>query len=54
MAKKKWEVDLHYQAIVTEEVEAETEQEAIEIAMEINGEYLDDVKLSHVTIDKVK
>ena len=54
MAKKKREVDLHYQAIVTEEVEAETEQEAIEIAKEINGEYLDSVELSHSVVTQVK
>lgn len=47
MAKKKWEVDLHYEAIITEEVEAETEQEAIEIAKARNGEYVDEVKLAY-------
>ena len=44
---KKWEVDLHYQAIVTEEVMAVTEQEAIEKAIAENGRYLDDVKLTY-------
>lgn len=47
MAKKKFEIDLYYQAIVTEEVEADTEEEAIRIAKERNGAYMDDVKLAY-------
>jgi len=47
MAKKKFEIDLYYQAIVTEEVEADTEEEAIRIAMARNGTYIDDVKLAY-------
>ena len=45
--KKKWEVDLTYQAIITEEVEAETEAEAIEIAKARNDTYIDEVKLAY-------
>jgi hypothetical protein len=48
MAKKKWEVDLYYQAIITEEVEAETEDEAIDIAMARNDTYIDEVKLAYI------
>jgi hypothetical protein len=45
--KKKWEVDLTYQAIITEEVEAETEAEAIEIAKARNDTYIDEVELAY-------
>jgi hypothetical protein len=45
--KKKWEVDLIYQAIITEEVEAETEAEAIEIAKARNDTYIDEVELAY-------
>jgi hypothetical protein len=47
--KKKWEVDLTYQAIITEEVEAETEAEAIEIAKARNDTYIDEVELAYTT-----
>lgn len=44
---KYWEVDLHYNAIVTEVVEADTQEEAIQKAIDKNGRRIDDVELSY-------
>lgn len=44
---KYWEVDLHYNAIVTEIVEADTQEEAIQKAIDKNGRRIDDVSLSY-------
>lgn len=44
---KYWEVDLHYNAIVTEVVEADTQEEAIQKAIDKNGRRIDDVSLSY-------
>lgn len=44
---KRWEIDLHYEAIVTTVVEANSEKEAIEKAIKANGRYIDNVELAY-------
>lgn len=52
-APAEWEVDLHYEAIVTETVEAATEDEAIQEAVKLNPAYIDDVKMSYIKATRV-
>ena len=48
-----WEVDLYYEAIVTETVSAATEDEAINEAVSRNPTYIDEVKMSCIKAKRV-